>query len=63
MQPLRRGPTRHLFADADPPDIDPITGVRWCKTCNLPDSNAIHNLPERSEDEKAVEARRIGERA
>lgn len=57
----RRGPTRHVFTEADPPDVD-LRGTHWCRTCGLPESNAIHELPPVSEEQAAHEARRIGER-
>ena len=57
---MRRGPTRHMFIE-DPELEDPLNREQWCLRCNLPASNAVHELPERSEQERHVEARRIGE--
>jgi hypothetical protein len=57
-----RGPTRHMFVEDVPPDTDPITGVQYCGRCHLPSGNAIHNLPARSEEQRAAEARRMGDR-
>lgn len=52
---MKRGPTRHHPTE-DPRDPG------WCTTCNLPLRNAIHDVPERSEEQRADEARRLGER-
>lgn len=61
MARVRRGnPTRHHFAhDGDEPDA---RGVRWCATCNLAETNAIHEMPETTEEQREHEARRVGER-
>jgi hypothetical protein len=55
----RSGPTRHPFV-ADEELEDPLSREQWCMTCNLPASNAVHTLPERSDEERAVEDRRYG---
>lgn len=52
---MKRGPTRHH------PTEDP-TDPGWCTTCNLPATNAIHDVPPVSEEQKAYEARKVGER-
>lgn len=37
-------------------------GQRPCRPpCGLPKANRVHELPERSDDERALEARRLGE--
>ena len=59
---MTRGPTRHPFVEDVPSDTDPATGVQYCGRCHLPASNAIHDLPERSEQEREHEQRRIGDR-
>lgn len=59
---MKTGPTRHPFVDDDPPDVDPQRGVHYCGTCFLPSTNAIHEMPERDEEERQHEQRRIGER-
>lgn len=50
---------RHQFAE-DPAMRDARTGQQWC-VCGLPADNAIHRLPDRSEDEREQERRRMGE--
>jgi hypothetical protein len=61
----RSGPTRHV-AQVDPELTDPRTGVEYCADapvgCGLPIGHPIHNMPEREQDERAHEQRRIGER-
>lgn len=52
---------RHAFVD-DPEMRDPATRQQWC-LCGLPADNAVHDLPKRSEEEAAYEARRMGESA
>ena len=58
---MRRGPTRHPFVEADPPDVDGL-GVHWCGRCFLPQGNAVHDTPETLAEQQDYEARRIGER-
>lgn len=51
----------HVY-DKDPdggPDID---DGYLCR-CGLPKKNVVHKLPERSDEQRAAEARRVGERA
>jgi len=50
---------RHQFVD-DPDMRDPLFGVQWCM-CGLAAGNAVHDLPERDPEERAAEARRMGE--
>jgi hypothetical protein len=50
---MKRGPTRHH------PTENP-TDPGWCTTCNLPATNAIHDVPPVSEEQKAYEARKVG---
>lgn len=56
----RNGPTRHPFVE-DTDDPDPL----WdrCLRCSLPRQNEIHDLPERTDEERATTARMVGERA
>lgn len=56
----RNGPTRHLFVE-DPEWSDPGSGLYACKVCRLSPGNAIHDLPEVTEEQRAHERRRIGE--
>ena len=62
---MKRGPTRHV-AQVDPELTDPRTGVEYCADapvgCGLPASHPIHDMPQRTDEEQAAEARRIGER-
>ena len=48
----------HPYVDDGRPDH---RGQGRCTDCGLPKANRSHVLPARSEDEKAAEARRIGE--
>ena len=48
----------HPFSDDGQPDH---RGQGRCTECGLPATNRAHRLPARSEDERAVEARRLGE--
>ena len=50
---------RHVFVE-DPPTRDPRTGQQWC-LCGLPAENVIHELRQRSEEEREAERRRMGE--
>lgn len=54
-----RAKRRHQFVD-DPDMRDPLTGAQWCM-CGMPAGNAVHDLPERDPEERAHEARRMGE--
>ena len=56
---VRRQPRRHQFV-VDPELRDERTGEQWC-LCGLPADNQIHTVPERSDEERATEARRVGE--
>jgi len=51
--------TKHPFT-ADPELAADIQGNQVC-TCGLFERNRVHALPERTDEERAVEARRIGE--
>lgn len=37
-------------------------GVRICDECGSLETDSVHKVPERGEDEKAIEARMLGER-
>ena len=50
---------RHMFID-DPAMQDPRTRMQVC-LCGLPASNAVHDLPQRSDEEREAEMRRMGE--
>ena len=50
----------HMFVD-DPEAYDPRTRMQYC-FCGLPADNEKHTLKRRDEDERAHEARRVGER-
>lgn len=56
MKPART----HHFAD-DPAMTDPATGQQWC-LCGRPAGNAVHRVPDRTDEQRADEARRTGER-
>lgn len=49
---------RHHFAE-DPAMRDGRTGQQWC-LCGLPADNVIHRLPDRSDEEREHERRRMG---
>lgn len=51
--------THHFQEDVDL--ADPLTGEQWCM-CGLPADNRIHQVPQRTEEQRAAEARRTGER-
>ena len=51
----RSGPTRHH------PTEDP-TDPGWCTTCNLKITNAIHDVPQRTDEQREHEARKVGDR-
>jgi len=51
----------HMFVD-DPAAYDPRTGTQYC-FCGLPADNEKHTLQRRDDDERAHEARRMGETA
>lgn len=61
----RSGPVRHAVR-IDPELTDPRTGVEYCADaphgCGLPATHPIHDLPEREQDERDHEERRMGER-
>lgn len=59
---MKTGPTRHPFVDDGFGGDGDYYGTRWCSVCNLPEANAIHNMPERDEDERQAEERKMGER-
>jgi len=48
----------HLYADDGVADH---RGLGRCRHCGLPASNRSHRLPQRSAEERAVQARMIGE--
>ncbi|HCU50398.1 MAG TPA: hypothetical protein DGG94_11470, partial [Micromonosporaceae bacterium] len=48
----------HPFVDDGLPDH---RGDSRCADCGLPKTNRAHVLPQRTEEQKAAEARRIGE--
>jgi hypothetical protein len=50
---------RHQFVE-DPAMQDPRTRAQWC-LCGLPVGNAVHDVAQRSDEEAAYEARRMGE--
>jgi hypothetical protein len=50
-----------MFVD-DPEMRDDRTGQQYC-FCGLPADNEVHTLQRRKEDERVVEARRIGEKS
>lgn len=52
-------PHRFTLDETLPPD--PLSFERFCK-CGLPSKNRVHKLPERSDEERAAEERRIGDR-
>jgi len=56
---VRTKTRKHVFVD-NPPMRDPRTGQQWC-LCGLPADNAVHDLPERSDEEREAEMRRLGE--
>lgn len=51
----RRGPVRHVYVD------DP-EWEGYCLGCHLPERNAIHDVPERTDEDREHEQRRTGER-
>lgn len=51
--------TKHPFTE-DPELAADIYGRRVC-TCGLLETNAAHDLPARSDDERALERRKVGE--
>ena len=55
----RRSKSVHMFVD-DPEARDPHSRQQWCM-CGLPAENDKHRLPQRSDADRAHEARRIGE--
>lgn len=57
----RSGPTRHVFVE-DPEWSDPHMDEYYCRTCRLRRENAIHDLPQRTDEQREHEARRTGER-
>lgn len=48
----------HLYLDDATVDH---RGNGRCVTCGLPQSNRLHELPERSDEQREHEARRMGE--
>lgn len=61
---MRREPKRHHFTHAAPPVVD-LLGVEWCGQpgCGLPERNTVHDVPQRTDEEREADARRIGEHA
>lgn len=51
---------RHQFVE-DVEMRDPRNNQQWC-LCGLPADNEVHEIPRRTDDERAHEARRMGER-
>ena len=51
----------HMYVD-DPEMRDDRTGQQYC-LCGLPADNEVHILKRRNDDERAHEARRMGETA
>lgn len=51
--------THPFVEDTTAPDY---TGACRC-TCGMPKPNRLHTLPARSDDDRALEARRMGERS
>lgn len=49
----------HLFVLRS---VDPATLTRWCRDCPLPERNQIHDVPERDNEEREAENRKVGER-
>lgn len=49
----------HLFTDDGAPDH---RGDTRCADCGLPKANRSHVLPQRTDDERKHEARKVGER-
>lgn len=56
---MKRERPVHVYADDGTVDH---RGEGRCASCGLPQGNRrVHDLPPRSEDERAMEARRMGE--
>jgi hypothetical protein len=51
-------PPRHVYLDDSTKDH---RGEGRCRECGTPRSNERHELPERSEEERQTEMRRMGE--
>ena len=60
--PTRRKarPARTHHPVVDDEMTDPLTGQQWCM-CGLPVDNVRHDLPRRTDEERAAEARRVGD--
>lgn len=56
---MKRPVRTHMFVD-DPDAYDPRTKTQYC-FCGLPSHSARHTLRQRDDDERAHEARRMGE--
>lgn len=56
---VSRRPEPHVYA-ADGIPFWP-GGMQGCRHCPLPPKHPVHTMPERDDDEKALEARRLGE--
>ena len=52
--------TKHPFTED--PELAPDVGGRRLCVCGLLEANRAHELRDRTEDERAAEARRMGER-
>jgi len=50
---------RHVFQAGQQADAK---GRRVCERCGSLEQERVHRVPERTDDERAAEARRIGER-
>jgi hypothetical protein len=48
----------HVYRDDGTKDL---YGEGRCGDCGLPRGNRLHKVPERSDDERAAEARRVGD--
>lgn len=59
-KPRRRPTQTHLYAE-DPKGGPDHRGHYRCM-CGLPKLNEAHTLPQRDETERAMEARKVGER-
>jgi hypothetical protein len=51
-------PPRHVYRDDGTRDV---WGHGRCQECGTPRSNERHEVPERSDEERETEARRVGE--
>jgi hypothetical protein len=41
--------------------VRPLSDEEGCRACPLPAGHPVHNVPDRPPEERAAEARRIGE--